>query len=314
MNDLPQDTPAKDPFHVGEQALQTRAGKRDRMREIGRRVIRPFMPDQHREFFGQLPFVVLGSVDADGWPWASIIAGQIGFLSSPDPKQLDVNAMPLVDDPLGKALSVGTPIGLLGIEMSTRRRNRMNARVTRTGTGGFSLGVDQSFGNCPKYIQTREIAYVRDPGAKGAHPATRSFEHLDHAAQSAIENADAFFVASSAQPAEDSIADGVDVSHRGGEAGFIRVDGDTLTIPDYVGNFFFNTLGNFLLTPKAGLIFPDFETGDVLMLTGTVDLLWEDDPRVRTLQNAERAWRFKLDHGLRIPDALPFRSRSTRDI
>lgn len=308
MNAAPTNLPSGSPFHAGEQAIQSRTGKRDAMEAIGRQIIRPFMPNQHRQFFGQLPFVVLGSVDADGWPWASILAAKPGFITSPDPKRLDLDAMPLAEDPLHATLQTGAPIGLLGIEIPTRRRNRMNARVIGSNADGFSLGVDQSFGNCPQYIQTRDIEFVREPGATVERTAPQSFSDLDDVAKIAISGADTFFVASYVQTTENPVIEGVDVSHRGGRAGFVKVDGNTLTIPDYSGNFLFNTLGNFLVNPKAGLIFPDFKTGDVLMLTGTVELLWEDHPEVMAFQGAERGWRFILDHGVRISDALPFRA------
>jgi ferredoxin-NADP reductase/predicted pyridoxine 5'-phosphate oxidase superfamily flavin-nucleotide-binding protein len=308
MNDQSINAPSDSPFHAGEQAIQSRTGRREAMEDIGRKIIRPFMPDQHRQFFGQLPFVVLGSVDADGWPWASILASEPGFITSPDPKRLDLDAMPLADDPLHVTLQTGAPIGLLGIEIPTRRRNRMNSRVVSANANGFSLGVDQSFGNCPQYIQTRDIQFVRKPGTPVERAAPQSFRDLDEAAKAAISRADTFFVASYVQTAENPVIEGVDVSHRGGRAGFVKVDDNTLTIPDYSGNFLFNTLGNFLVNPKAGLIFPDFETGDVLMLTGTVELLWEDHPVVLAFQGAERGWRFTLDHGVRIHDALPFRA------
>ena len=62
------------PFHAGERALQAQTGWRDRMEAVGPRVIRDYMPDQHREFFAQLPFLVVGSLDASLQPWASVLA------------------------------------------------------------------------------------------------------------------------------------------------------------------------------------------------------------------------------------------------
>ncbi|KAE9625963.1 FAD-binding oxidoreductase [Parasedimentitalea maritima] len=297
------------PFHAGEQEAQDRVGKRASMEAFGKVAIRPFMPEQHRVFFEQLPFVVLGSVDEQGWPWASILTGGKGFITSPSSKRLNLAARPAPGDPLQTSLKTGAPIGLLGIEIPTRRRNRMNAQVIEKTDGGFSLGVMQSFGNCPQYIQTRDIEFIRDPAAPAEKSAPISFTELDQAAIDFIEGSDTFFVSSYISPANGLTAEGVDVSHRGGKAGFVKVDGNTLTIPDYSGNNFFNTIGNFLVNPKAGLIFPDFETGDLLMLTGTVELLWEDHPEVIAFKGAERGWRFTLDHGLRLSDALPFRSQ-----
>ena len=80
-NDLP--VPTDSPFHSGEQAMQERSGKRKVMENFGRQAIRSFMPEQHRDFYGQLPFVLVGSVDQQGWPWASSLAGKPGFLNPP---------------------------------------------------------------------------------------------------------------------------------------------------------------------------------------------------------------------------------------
>ncbi|NTX31123.1 pyridoxamine 5'-phosphate oxidase, partial [Burkholderia pyrrocinia] len=62
------------PFHAGELAVQQRAGVTEAAGAAGRRGIRRFMPDQHRAFFAQLPFFVLGGVDAHGQPWATLRA------------------------------------------------------------------------------------------------------------------------------------------------------------------------------------------------------------------------------------------------
>ncbi|WP_170546068.1 FAD-binding oxidoreductase [Ruegeria arenilitoris] len=298
-------TVEKSPFHVGEHAMQARVGKREKVEKMGWDFIRPYMPDQHREFFGKLPFIVLGSVDSNGWPWASMISGRPGFVGSPNDRQLDVAIRPLQDDPLGAALKIGAPIGVVGIELSTRRRNRMNATVRRVDEDGFSLDVVQSFGNCPQYIQTHDVTFVREPEADVVRPRSDRFSELDAQAREMIATANSFYVASSVNTAEHT---GVDVSHRGGRSGFVKVDGNSLLVPDFAGNNFFNTLGNFLVNPRAGLLFPDYRTGDLLMLTGTVEVLDEDHPEIAAFQGANRGWLFHLHHGLRIHDALPFRT------
>jgi ferredoxin-NADP reductase len=77
-------------------------------------------------------------------------------------------------------------------------------------------------------------------------------------------------------------------------------------VPDFTGNFFFMTLGNLQLNPRAGVLFIDFETGDLLSLTGTAEVLWQGDD-VQAFDGAERAWRFRVDAGWRLRDALPLR-------
>ena len=302
------DSAEESPFHAGEQELQARVGKRDTMQRVGRRVLRTFMPEQHREFYAQLPFLVVGSVDDKGWPWASILSGKPGFAHSHDPTTLRVDGKPLTGDPLGAAIKPGAPLGLLGIELSTRRRNRLNARISLASTTHFEITVDQSFGNCPKYIQTRTIDFVDEAASKAEHKEVTSLTRLDEAARTMISSADTFFVSSYVQTKEQPTKEGVDVSHRGGPPGFVKIENNTLTIPDYLGNYQFNTLGNFLLNPKAGLVFADFDTGDLLMLTGTVEILWEGSSELQSLKSALRAWRFTLNHGLLLKNAMPFRA------
>src|SRR6201999_2294440 len=123
-------------WHAGEVALQRQAGVADQMKDLGRRVVRDYMPDQHRAFFAQLPFVALGSVDRDGDAWATLVAGKPGFVQSPDSHRLRVNAMPEPRDPAAAGVHDGAAVALLGIELHTRRRNRMNGTVRDVGAGG----------------------------------------------------------------------------------------------------------------------------------------------------------------------------------
>ena len=51
-----------------------------------------------------------------------------------------------------------------------------------------------------------------------------------------------------------------DVSHKGGDLGFVRVTGDSeLAFPSYDGNGMFRSLGNLQVNPAVALLFIDFE-------------------------------------------------------
>src|SRR6185369_3719115 len=163
MDGLTDKNTAPSPWHSGERALQASAGLgKEKMDRIGRAVFRDFMTEQHRDFFAELPFLVVGSIGTGGMPAASLLAGPPGFIASPDPRRLDIAAHPIPGDPLLDALKPGAPVGLLGIELWTRRRNRMNGRVIAADARGFSVAVDQSFGNCPQYIQRRDYLLRRE--------------------------------------------------------------------------------------------------------------------------------------------------------
>jgi uncharacterized protein len=296
------------PWHSGEVAVQERIGVAERMAKNGKRVVRDFMPDQHRDFYGSIPFMMIGSVDPAGDVWASMVTGKPGFMNSPSPTELDVDFLPDATDPAAAGLKNGDAIGMLGIELSTRRRNRMNGLVHSANCEAFSVRVGHSFGNCPQYIQLRDFEYVRDPKAPFDFVA-EELGSLDDEARAMIAKADTFFVASYVDAAgpDGAAQRQVDVSHRGGNTGFVRVDANgRMTIPDFAGNLHFNTLGNLTVNPRAGLIFTDFETGDVLQITGATEIVYES-PEIAHFQGAERLWHFTPTRIIRRKGALPIR-------
>jgi hypothetical protein len=181
----------------------------------------------------------------------------------------------------------GAPVGGLGIEFSTRRRNRINGRIENCVIGeGFSIRVQQSFGNCPKYIQARS---ERPRLRSKLVPKRRMASHLGDNEVSIIAGADTFFVASrSAQLDQPDSSQGLDVSHRGGLPGFVRVvSRSELWFPDFSGNLLFNTLGNLEADARAGLLFIDFESGGMLHIIGRARICW-DVPQTMLSAGIER--------------------------
>ncbi|MEC5384967.1 pyridoxamine 5'-phosphate oxidase family protein [Uliginosibacterium sp. H3] len=297
---------AQGAFHAGERAMQASVGLAERMALVGAQAIRDYMPQQHRDFFPLLPFLIVGSVDASAQPSASVLAAPAGFVSSPDERSLRIEAPIDHDDPLAANLHLGASLGVLGLEPHTRRRNRANGRVSARDEDGFTLAVQQSFGNCPKYIQAREPVFAPQGAVAGG---VRISAGLDEQARALIGRADTFFIASAhTRSASDDAAraQGVDVSHRGGKPGFVRVEGNTLTVPDFRGNFFFNTLGNLLEHPQAGLLFIDFATGDLLQLAAAAEIITEG-AELAGFVGAERLLRLRVGEARFRPAALPLR-------
>jgi len=298
------------PFHPGEQAVQRRVGVRDQVERAGRNMTREQLPDQHRALFEALPLLVVGSMDAAGRLWASFMSGEPGFVRSPSPKLLQITAQPALGDPLREQLELGRPLGLLGIQLETRRRNRANGRIVARDAHSFSVEVEQSFGNCPQYIQAREPTF--DASLLGtAGPARSEGPRLSARASELLAHTDTFFIATaSAAAASGNDGEGVDVSHRGGRPGFVRVsDGahaTQLTIPDFRGNFIFNTFGNLAVNPRAGIVCADFRTGDVLSVTGTAHVIWEG-PELDSFAGADRLLSFQVESGVLLERTLPLR-------
>ncbi|QOZ67330.1 pyridoxamine 5'-phosphate oxidase family protein [Bradyrhizobium arachidis] len=283
------------PFHTDELEAQARAGQTARGSGI-----RGFMPDQHRSFFPLLPYVFVAAADAEGWPLATMLTGRPGFVHAPDPVTLRIDAAPEPDDPATATLACGESIGILGLDLTTRRRNRANGRIVDLDATGLTVAVSQSFGNCAKYIQRRATQE-----APLAPASTEAFTGLDVRARVLIEGADTFFVASRSR-AEIEANGGLDISHRGGRPGFVRVDGNALTIPDFPGNRYFNTFGNLLGEPRASLLFIDFDCGNLLQLQGIATLDWSASPP-SLVEGAERHWRFDVVRGWRRHPAASLR-------
>lgn len=305
----PKQATRTSPFHAGELAVQERMGVRESIGPWAGKVVRPFLPDQHRDFYGALPFLVAAARDEGGRPWATLLTGEPGFAQSPDPRTLHLAVTPPRGDALHGALRAGSPLGLLGIELATRRRNRVNGRIVGRDEGGLTLAVDQSFGNCPQYI--RERAWQRIGNATAPPPPVRS-PRLTPPMRQLIEAADTFFIASGApaehgEAMEHDPALGMDASHRGGPPGFVRLESDRrLVFPDYAGNDHYNTIGNLVVDPRVGLLFLDWASGALLQLTGRATIDW-DSPALEEHPGARRLVVIELDEAVLLPEAHPLR-------
>jgi ferredoxin-NADP reductase/predicted pyridoxine 5'-phosphate oxidase superfamily flavin-nucleotide-binding protein len=292
------------PFHEGEQRIQQSLGVRDMIEPWARQVVRPYLPEEHRSFHTSLPFLVAAARDGEGRPWATLLVGAPEFVRSPDPEQLTIETQPVPGDALEGALVAGTDLGLLGIELETRRRNRVNGRIESNGAGAIVFKVDQSFGNCPQYIHERswqrvELSSARPPARRGAR--------LTPAMAKWIAESDTLFISSGYRSRDESPVYGMDASHRGGDPGFVKVESDTrLVFPDYAGNNHYNTIGNLVMDPRAGMLFVDFERGSLLQLTGRTEIDWDSEALSRH-PGAKRLVSFEIEEAVELREALPLR-------
>ena len=163
----------------------------------------------------------------------------------------------------------------------------------------------QAFPNCPQYIQARDHDLGDDIETIGEKRSVHRGDKLNRAEAALIAGADTLFIASRFAEGEDDWSRGVDVSHRGGKPGFVIVAHESLLLfPDYAGNCMFSTLGNIQVDPRCGLLFIDFDTGDVLQLTGEAEILWEPE-HVCRFPGAERVVSFQVEEKIHIEQALP---------
>jgi predicted pyridoxine 5'-phosphate oxidase superfamily flavin-nucleotide-binding protein len=283
-------------WHPGERAVQQRAGVTDRADAL-LGMQQPVMPPAAREFLAAQPWIVLGAADAGGRLWASVLYGEPGFVRAVDAATVHVAAVPMAGDPLEGALT--GPVGGLALEPGTRRRMRLNGRAQPV-ADGLRIALEQVYSNCPKYIATRHPGSV---AAAVAIPARHSGRSLDAPAVELLTAADTAFVATRAPEA------GADVSHRGGNPGFLRVvDPNTVIWPDYQGNSMFNTLGNLAVDPSCGLTVVDPADGTTLYVSGEAKVVWDAD----RFPGAQRLVALQVDATVRLDRAAPLRWRLER--
>ena len=174
-----------------------------------------------------------------------MVAGALGELGLGAGKEEDgvgeIQLVVKIDHSLGKQLPSGISISYLGLTVET--------------------------GNCPKYLNKKDIVVALPKPVLISNSLP-----LPEVALNLLSKADVFFISSSHHGSS------MGTNYRGGPPGFVRVlvndDSSTsLVFPEYSGNRLYQTLGNLQMTPKAGLVFPDFETQDVLYVAGTTEIL-----------------------------------------
>ena len=315
----PDDWPAN-PFHEGEIKLQQQAGVQEKVMSYAPKVVRPYIPEQHRDFYEAQPFLVAAARDKDGNMWTTLLVsptGQADLTRSPDPKILQISGAPVQGDALEGVLAPGTDLGLLGIEFATKRRNRVNGRITASDSSGMmTFSTDQSFGNCPQYIKPRQWWTAKpqessssDGDKRLSQVSPRHSDKLSEDQMKKISAAETIFTATGYRGQGRDVRFGNDASHRGGPAGFVIVqDSKTIILPEFAGNNHFNSMGNLQMDPRMGLTIPSFEDGGLLQLSGRGQVDMDQEKAAKTFSGALRRIIFHVEQVNEIPaGSLPIR-------
>src|SRR3984893_3075054 len=282
-------------FHSGEIAVQERAGVRDIAEDVGEGTA-DHLPPGASDFLGRRQMAVLGTVDERGSVWASVVTGDPGFIETVDDRTLKIATPTSSGDPLGRNLATEGHVALFAPDFVSSRRVRVNGRGI-VKEGAIFITPDEVYGNCRRYLQER--IFVGSRQTHSANPTASVSTELSASQQEQIFRTDTFFIATD-NPERDA-----DVSHKGGNPGFVRtLDARHIAFPDYNGNSMFNTLGNVTVNPHAGLQFIDFDSGRTLQLTGRASIDWSPE-RVRTFPGAERVVDFALEQIIDTPAGFP---------
>ncbi|KAI9890488.1 MAG: hypothetical protein M1814_003972 [Vezdaea aestivalis] len=274
--------------------------------------------------------LVVGTLDDDDQPWTSIWGGTEGTAQKIQANIVAIGTnIDRDNDPVVRALlgnhsagsivrseGRGKMISALGLNLEQRRRIKLFGRMV---AGAYKkpeaadtspssdvdeaqviIKIEESMNNCPKYINTRHVRPVQPE----PHLVSETLPlHPD--AIKLVEKSDMLFISSSNHDED------MDSNHRGGPPGFVRVlanedAGTVLVYPEYSGNRLYQTLGNLQMTPKAGITFPDYDTGDVLYLTGETTILSGQDA-ARVLTHSNLAVRFEVKKAIFVRQGLSFR-------
>ncbi|MBS1990073.1 MAG: pyridoxamine 5'-phosphate oxidase family protein [Cyanobacteria bacterium SZAS LIN-3] len=253
-------------YHEGERRIQELAGATLQADQLSGMVQDGLsMPAGH--FLLEQRFAALSTVGDDGSVWVSGLIGEPGFLHPISAEAIVIDAHKLSrQDILWTNLNAGKSktAGMVAINFALRRRLRINGKA-RADDEFIVFEIEQTYSNCPKYIQRRELEHTPEAVEIAKLETTRDTT-LNEDDRAFIARSDTFFIGSYAKDG------GADASHRGGKPGFVRMIDEThIRFPDYSGNNMFNTLGNLSINPNLGMLFIDFNSGNTLQISGQAE-------------------------------------------
>ncbi|KAJ0380988.1 hypothetical protein COL26b_000829 [Colletotrichum chrysophilum] len=275
------------------------------------------------------PLLALGTLDNEDRPWTTLWGGNAGAVARPIAEDvLGVRSkVDVADDPVIRALwggeereikegevvqpggGEGKVVSGLAIDLSTRDRVKFGGKMvagavtTVNGNGGgelqIAVKVDESLGNCPKYLNKKDVR-ERESLVKGR--VERGLP-LSEDAAAVVTRADMVFLSS-------GTGETMDTNHRGGSKGFVRVarnddGGVEIIYPEFSGNRLYQTLGNLRVNPRVGVAIPDFDTSDVLYITGTASILVGQDAAAY-LPRTKLAIKITASSAVFVKSGLPF--------
>jgi len=294
------------PFHQGELDVQKLAKESDIAQRNGSVISNKILPGVI-PFINQQNILIVSSIDTQGKVWVSVLIGNPGFISAPNNTSLILHTRSIINnanDPFWQNIKTSPKVGLLAIELSTRRRFRVNGNIQPNDNTHFTITVEQAYPNCPKFIQRRQLRFPKSVIKQNSLTSTKG-STLSNEQLQLVTEADSFYVGSACSNGKMSNTNNAftskfdkfscDASHRGGYPGFVEViEGKRLRIPDYQGNSMFNTLGNIQNYPKAGLVFVDFEKGILLQITGDATILWDQNDPSNKTGGTQRFWDLEI--------------------
>ncbi|EED23081.1 oxidoreductase, FAD-binding, putative [Talaromyces stipitatus ATCC 10500] len=292
-----------------------------------------FLSQYGQSMVSRAPLIGLGALDANSRPWSTVWGGETGFSSVIDSDIVGMRALvDRVHDPVVQSLfghseetgsirvdGQGKMISGVTIDLENRKRVKLYGKVImgtledpegedeggrglvgKRGHAQLVVKIEESLGNCPKYLHKKHIIpALPQPKLISTSPK------LPPQAIELINKADCFFISTYHQNTD------MDTNYRGGPSGFVRIisnqpEGAVLVYPEYSGNRLYQSLGNLMMNHQAGLVIPDFETGDAVYMTVTTEILIDDEAD-EVLERSSLAVKMTVVEARYVENALGFR-------
>ncbi|WP_121626815.1 pyridoxamine 5'-phosphate oxidase family protein [Poseidonibacter antarcticus] len=154
-------------------------------------------------------------------------------------------------------------IGMIGLNFEKAMRIRINGKG-KIKSNKLYLSIDEIYSNCPKHIKRRVL---QEDTKILENQTIQKGRKLNEEIINIISNIDTFFIATSHKEK------GLDVSHKGGNKGFLKVlETNQLAFKDVPGNNLYNTIGNIYTNPNINIFFIDFKNYDTYHIKGIASI------------------------------------------
>ncbi|KAI4117831.1 MAG: hypothetical protein LQ345_002017 [Seirophora villosa] len=294
------------PWHQGEDAMHRTLRVPDQENPTS-----PFLTPYAARFLQSSPLLALGTLDDTGRPWTTLLGGEAGFARPLAQSIIGIRTLvdpvhdPVIASLLGREhqdnsvdpSTKNRAVSALAIDLATRSRYKLAGKMVAGDLDHSAKDSDHG-----QYLNKKHVVPVLpEPGlASSTLPLPAEAIHL-------LAEADLFFITSTYNGSS------MGTNHRGGPPGFVRVmqndrSSTTLIYPEYSGNRLYQTLGNLWVAPKAGIVIPDFDNGDVLYLTCTTEIVIGNDAAA-LLPRSSLAVKVHLEEARFIKTGLAFRAR-----
>ncbi|OTA25050.1 hypothetical protein BTJ68_13452 [Hortaea werneckii EXF-2000] len=268
------------------------------------------------------PLVAIGTLDKTGRPWTTLWGGEQGLARPLGGGIVGIKTAvtgrhdPVVEELVGKEATgevvreqgEGRMVSGLTIDLETRKRVKMYGRMV---AGALLSREDESTDRKETVAEVQLVVKIQQSLDNPAVSKPEIVDDQPFFSQRALDllaKADMIFLSSSHNSID------MDTNHRGGPPGFVRVasneeSGAVISWPEYSGNRLYQTLGNLQVYPVCGICVPDFETGDMLYLTGRTEILIGKDANAY-LPRSNLAVKLTLSDSRFVIQALPFRGEA----